>query len=284
MKNTWIFSTFWSIILGALFPILASQVVHEVPPFLTMGITYWIAFLIILVIIIFSWKLPELRNKKALKYAFFAAIIIGVINFGLYYYGIQFTTPGNAALISQTEIIFSFIFFQILRKEPLSRSQMIGTLCVIAWAVYLLFPKSTGLNRGDLYILSAMMLWPIGNYFQKQWRHIISGFSLLLIRFWVALPFILVISTISHESFPSTFSSTLLWQILGIAILINICKKLFWLESIKNITVSRVLALHGLIPFFTLLFAWVFLGTSPTSTQLIAGVPMIIGVLLLTRK
>ena len=60
--------------------------------------------------------------------------------------------------------------------------------------------------------------------------------------------------------------------------------KIFWLEAINRITVTRVLAIHGFVPMLTILLLWIFRGIEPSIPQIISGIPMIIGVYFLSKK
>lgn len=60
--------------------------------------------------------------------------------------------------------------------------------------------------------------------------------------------------------------------------------KVFWLEAINRITVTRVLAIHGFVPMLTILLLWVFRGIIPTAQQIVSGIPMMIGVYFLSKK
>ena len=57
--------------------------------------------------------------------------------------------------------------------------------------------------------------------------------------------------------------------------------KIFWVEGIHRMSVTKANALSSLNPFITLIFAWLLLKDAPTVWQLSALAPMILGVILL---
>ena len=58
--------------------------------------------------------------------------------------------------------------------------------------------------------------------------------------------------------------------------------KIFWIEGIHRISVTKATALSSITPLLTLLFAWIILNQAPTVWQLTSLVPLLLGVLLLT--
>lgn len=44
-------------------------------------------------------------------------LIIGIGFYSFYFLGLQYTTAGNASIIAQTEVLFSFIFFTYYEKN-----------------------------------------------------------------------------------------------------------------------------------------------------------------------
>jgi drug/metabolite transporter (DMT)-like permease len=59
--------------------------------------------------------------------------------------------------------------------------------------------------------------------------------------------------------------------------------KVFWLEGIFRISVTKAISLSSISPVLTICFAYFLLSEVPTLTQIVALVPAIFGIYLLTR-
>lgn len=283
-KSAWLYPTFGSILIGAIFPILASSTLKSTPPFLTLTLTFVTAAIFLGFILLIQGKIGELRNKKAWEYWFLTGVLNGACFYGFYYFWLLSTTPWNAALVAQTEVFFAFLYFQAWKKESLSKEHIFGILLLIVWVIYLLLPKASGWNLGDIIILIGMMFAPLGNYYQKTGRTHVSSYSFLFIRYICTIPLTGAISLLSGEKVDILILHSVIWQIILMGVIVFVVKNILWVEAIKTVTVTRILALHGCMPFLTLLIIWAFQGWLPTSTQLFSWIPILIGVILLSRK
>lgn len=282
-KTTWLYPTLGSILIGSIFPILASHTLKSAPAFLTLTVTFSVAVIILWIIILLQRKIYELKNKEVWRYGLLTGIFNGLLFYGFYYAWLLSTTPGNAALIAQTEVIFSFLYFQAWHKESLSRSHIWGAVILLCWAIYILIPKSTGWNYWDLLIMIGMMFAPVGNFYQKKWRTHASSYTFLFTRYICTIPFVLWASLLSREVYtPITWWVFLQMALMGTVVFV--IKNILWVEAIKTITVTRILALHGCMPFLTFLIIWVFQWLPPTISQLVSWIPILAWVILLSRK
>ncbi|MGC9352171.1 MAG: EamA family transporter, partial [Sulfurovum sp.] len=59
--------------------------------------------------------------------------------------------------------------------------------------------------------------------------------------------------------------------------------KMLWIEALHRTSVTKVSAMMGLMPVFTLIFAYFYLGEVPEFRQVIGVIPVLIGGYLLTR-
>lgn len=283
-KNTWLYPTFGSILIGAIFPILAANTLKNAPPFLTLTLTFITAAIVLWIMIILQKKTWELQNKKAWKYGLLTGVLNGACFYGFYYVWLLSTSPWNAALVAQTEVFFAFLYFQAWRKESLSKEHISGIIFLIVWVVYLLLPRTSGWNYGDILILIGMMFAPLGNFYQKTGRTHVSSETFLFIRYICTIPLTALLSYISSENMHWVMIDSVIWQIILMGVIVFVVKNILWVEAIKTVTITRILALHGCMPFLTLLIIWSFQGLSPTATQLTSWIPILIGVILLSRK
>ena len=151
-------------------------------------------------------------------------------------------------------------------------------------AIIVLIPNFSSANFGDLFILIATFCAPLGNLFQQKARQIASTETILFLRGILAAPFLFLIAYMFGQHLVWVeIKSSLLFLVLNGLIILGL-SKIFWLEGIARISVTKANALGSLAPLFTLLIAWLVLLQTPTVWQVASLVPFFFGVLLLTNN
>jgi drug/metabolite transporter (DMT)-like permease len=273
-------------ILWAFFPVLTVVTYTVFSSMLALSLTTGIAAVFFFGIMLVRGKLHELTTPKLFQYIAVITLCIGIGGYGLYYLGLMYTSPGTASIVGLFEVCSAFIFFNIFHKEAFSKAHIIGTICMIAGALIVLIPKGdAGINIGSVLILCAGIIAPFGNRFQQKARAIASGETIMFLRNAIAAFFFLLIAILSGQTnLHGQLTGGVLLALFANAILIFGVSKLFFIEAIHRVTVTRVIALSSLAPFLTLIIAWVIIGTKPETSQLLALIPLTLGVLLLTDQ
>lgn len=211
--------------------------------------------------------------------------ILGTTVFSMAYYLLMFwalktTSAGNVSIIALSEVFFSFVFFNIWRKEFISATHIVGAVVTVTGALIVLSPNLLEFNRGDIFVLSASAIAPFVNFYQQRAREQVSGTVILFIRGIAIGTVVLMLARIIGEHWSVGDLQSALWILAINGIVIFGITKLFWIESIHRISVTKANALSCIAPFVTLLASWAALHTPPTIWQISAIVPMCIGVVL----
>ncbi len=86
------------------------------------------------------------------------------------------------------------------------------------------------------------------------------------------------------ETMPSLDSVVLALPYLFISgFLIMGLSKIFWLEAIYLISITKATAMAALVPLLTIFFAFLFLDEVPTFVQILGTIPIVLGGFLITR-
>lgn len=229
-------------------------------------------------------KWHELKDCDAVRDALLTTFLLGILYYGLVYLGLKFTTPGNASLISIVEIFFTYLFFNVWKREFFSYRYIAGALCMVTGAAIVFAPNFSNLNIGDILIACAVACAPFGNFFAQRARKKISGEMIFFIRTFCATPFIFILAWLfGEQGFLQGLSQSLFYMVF-IGIVLLGFQKLLWIESIHRISVTKALSLHSITPLVTLFLAWVVLSQKPTLFQLTSFVPLVVGIYLLTSE
>ena len=204
--------------------------------------------------------------------------------FACIYIGLSYTTAGNMAVLIFLQVFFSFLYFNLIGGEKFAGLHLLGALLMASGAIVILFPDELTLNKGDLLVLLAAALAPIANLYQKRARRQVSSETILAFRSIVALPLILIIAILLEPVPEWEDIISALPYIATSGLLLMGLSKIFWVESIHRISITKASAMAALIPVFTLLFAYLSLNEVPGNSQLVGIFPILVGGYLISRQ
>ncbi len=228
-------------------------------------------------------KFKELFDKNALKDLLLTSFLITLM-FVLIYVGLSFTTASNMSVILLLQIFFSYLYFNVFGKEKMDFVHSVGVFLMGCGALIVLFPGEFKVNLGDIFILIAAMIAPIANFYQKRAREIVSSEAVLLFRSSFALLVLFVLALLFERSVSlKEYKEVLLYLFLSGFFVLGV-SKIFWLEALHRISITKLSAMASLIPLFTLIFAYFILNETPTSLQLFGAFLIIIGSIFITRE
>lgn len=278
----------WNVFAGSLlwgiFPITVVLSYATLPSLVSLAYSTALAAVFFAGVMTYRKRWHELKVIRIWWNAGMVALFIGVLFYGLYFLGLETTTPGNAAIIVLFEVFTSFIFFRMFRGERLSFDYALGAILMVSGAFIVLGNNFSGIHVGDFIILGATAFTPMGNYYQQRAREIASSESIMFLRSMLSVPPILAFSYFFGQKVASHDIVVSLLFLLVNGVLMLGFSKLFWIEAIHRISITKALALSSVAPFFTLIFAWIILSQAPTVWQLVSLAPFVLGTLLLTDQ
>ncbi len=271
-------------LLWGLFPVMTIISFHSLPPLVTLAGTTFFSALFFACIITLKRRWKEVQNKEAIQDLLFTALLLGVGYYFFYFLGLKYTSAGNVSIIALSETFFSYLFFNAWKKEHYSRAYVAGTVCMIIGALTVLLPNVTDFRLGDMSILFASFIAPLGNFFQRRARQKVSSETVLFVRAAVTVPAVVLLAYVLGER----VTGAQLNQGLALLVVSGIClmgvTKMFWVEGIHRISITKANALSAVTPVFTILFSFLILRQSPTPWQLLSLVPIAVGMYLLNRN
>jgi drug/metabolite transporter (DMT)-like permease len=140
---------------------------YEVPP-LTLNFLRWLIVWIILIPFTFR---DILMNFKVIKKNFYSILLMSITSISVFnsvvYYSLNFTQVLNGALmISTIPVLIVFISF-LFKTEKINSSQILGLVLSIIGVATIVTRLDFGkllnldINKGDLWLLVAMLSWAI---------------------------------------------------------------------------------------------------------------------------
>lgn len=275
-----------SALFNGLFPIVLHYATYISPPLFFAGISLVVASAPPILLIIFRRvRVPELTGD-VLKHMFIVALFCLVIPTAFIAIGTTMTSGINTALLLQSEMLFTFLFFHIFLKEKSTREQIFGALFVFLGTVIILYSGSFSLNLGDLLIILGTAFYPIGNLSSKKIISTLHPMGILAFRSFFSGLFLLLLSFMVEGVLwqPVATTKELVGLILIQGIAVLFISKFFWYEGLERLPVGRSVFIGSSAPVFSLIFAASFLGENPTIIQLLGFLVSLLGLFFLTEK
>lgn len=272
----------FSNLVWSFFPVITILTFNSIAPLFSLAFSTLVAALFFSVVLTLRGDWKQMRVVSAWPSILLATLFIGVIYYALYFLGISRTTAGNASITNLFQVFSSMAILRIWGKEVLTTSHIIGAVLIVFGAFIILFQGTFDVNTGSLLIIVATFFTPVGNYFQQRAREKISSAFLMFIRSLFSGLFLLALA-LFFLPFPSVDALKTSWVFILInGFLLLGLSKLFFIESIHRIPITKSLALGSVSPLFTIIIAFFVLKEIPTLWQLAGFFPMFFGVLLLT--
>lgn len=275
---------FFEAALWGLFPVITILSFKNVSPLISLGWSTLFATIFFALVISVKRRWQEMKNKAALKDILLTTLILGVVYYLLFFTGLHYTSAGNAGIIALTEVFFSFLFFHVWRKDHIPATHIVGAILMLIGAAIVLYPNFSKPHSGDILILAASFIAPLGNFFQRSARQKVSSESILFIRCLISAPVIFLFAYLTRADFAAAdFKKSFIFLALNGFFLLGL-SKILWIEGIHRISVTKATALGSIAPLLTLLFAWLLLNNTPTKFQLFSLIPMFFGVMFLSKN
>jgi len=269
--------------IWSLFPILTIISLSSLSPILSLAYSTLFACVFFAIVMAIRGKFSELKTKGIYLQILYIAFFIGWLFYGLYFVGLKYTTAGNASIIALMELFFSYLLFNVWKKQYFSPRHTLGAILMLLGAVVILYPKQgLSFHGGDWLVLAASASAPMGNYYQQKVRKVISSESLLFLRSLFTFPFFFLAAWLFKTDSSWALTSGLFWLLVINGFFVLGFSKVLWMEGIHRISVTKADALASVTPLLTLFYAYLFFHQDTTIWQLASLVPLGIGLVLLT--
>ena len=197
---------------------------------------------------------------------------------------LEHASSGNVALLSTSEVFFTFIVFHFFSSQRESHLQRVAACLIVSGALFVLLEKaSIEVSQGELFVLLACVLAPFGNLHQQQVVREVSPLLHLYWRNWTVFVISVILSWNELGNLSEVSSSRPWIGVIGAGVLAMFAAKLLLLEGLKRLNGAKTIAMSCSSPAVTLVAAIVAFGQWPTGVQL-AGLALVLaGVGLMIR-
>jgi len=271
-------------ILWGLFPIFTFQSLSSIGALTSAGLSQFLSLIVITPFALRSKTLVNTLNKEVIKPVLYSCLLIGVVFYSLIFVAGKYEDPVTISILLLFEVPATYIVLLLFGKEKVRVKQVAGSFLVLIASVMVIYKEDFSFQLTSLLVVLAVFFAPMGNYYNKVAREHVSATVFMFVRGILSTLFILLLA-ICFEGFPAVSDiRDSLYFIIPNGILVFGISKIFWIEGIYRIEIGKAISLNSIFPIVTMIGSFILIGTLPSTNQVFALVPAIMGVYLLTKK
>ena len=245
----------------------------------------------------FCW--PDIRaNWAVYKRHWLLLAVLGTTGYCLnsvtVYYAVLYTSVINTSFINAFNPVLIALAGLACYHYPLTGRQAFGFLLSFAGVVWIVFQGDLAavlamhINIGDAIMLSNVMIWTVHTILYKQYGKLFSMqslFAMMMLAGVVAtVPMMIAENMIVGVDWIRRVELRHVLGIFGLNIFPSVLAYRFWNQSLNQVSANKAAISQYLIPVYTVLISVLFLGESLKGFQLIGGLLIFIGVLLVSLQ
>jgi drug/metabolite transporter (DMT)-like permease len=264
---------------------------YQAPP-LTLNFFRWLIVWIIL--IPFTFK-DIFINIKIIKEKFYSLLLMSITSISTFnsvvYYSLNFTQVLNGALmISTIPVLITFISY-IFRVEKINLNQVLGLILSVTGVVIIITQLEFSrlihldLNKGDLWLLVAMLSWAIYSTMLKTHKTGLNYLTFISVIVTLGLIFLFpqfLFELNNQELIKFNFPFFLI--ISYIVLFAGLGAYIFWSKAILIVGPSRAGIFLHLMPVFSSFMAIFLLNEKFMNFHIFGAIPIILGIYLSSKK
>ena len=264
---------------------------YEVPP-LTLNFLRWLIVWIILIPFTFR---DILKNIKVIKKNFYPILLMSITSISIFnsvvYYSLNFTQVLNGALmISTIPVLIVFISF-LFKTEKINFSQVLGLILSITGVLTIItrldFTKliHLDLNKGDLWLLVAMLSWAIYSTMLRTHKTDLKYLSFISVIVSIGLIFLFpqfLLEINNHQIIRFNFPVFLITSY--VVLFAGLGSYVLWNKAVVIVGPNKAGIFLHLMPVFSSFMAIFLLNEKLMNFHIIGAIVIIVGIYLSSKK
>jgi len=255
-----------AVLFGASAP-AASGLAGEMNFLVLAGVLYLGAGLAVLPAVL---KHPPSRAglKREWQPALIAVIAGGAVGPALLVAGLARTTAASASILLNLELVATVILAATIFGEHLGRRVVVGAAIVTAAGVALVWEPGADLSIGALFIAAACVAWGVDNGVTAKIDQLSPETVVLLKGFVAGTANVALGLTFGATSTSISVANVLFALAIGAAG--YGASIVLWVKGARDLGAARAQVIFATAPFIGVSIAWLWLGESVQTVQLVA--------------
>ena len=244
----------WAII--GLSPIAGKYAVGVISPVLLVLLGKLIGVLYFTPWITKNRKWGELLSPETRWKFLFIGTFGTALPFTISLIALHYTTPGNAAILQQSELLYSLLFAALFLKEYPTKAQLAGSALIVLGVAFILLKEHyTPRWTGDLLIVGSTWMLQAGSTMAKKLPKHLDYRLIGMARNLYALPALIIITAVFSYTDTLVLKPNL--QMFGVLTYTGVLKyglaMVLWYKAIRMLDLSRVTAIYLSYPVLSLI-------------------------------
>jgi drug/metabolite transporter (DMT)-like permease len=246
----------------------------DIPALTFAGMRYFLAFLILLPIFIFSNRLKGVRKWGRREWLLL--IVLGILYYtitqGTMFLALDYLPAVNVSLLlNGTAIVVAILSILLLHENP-SGVQYIGMLIFFAGVAVFFFPfrfpagQVIGYLIAGIHLLATSLSSILGRYINRQRK--IDPLSVTTISMGIGASLLLGIGLVVEPAPRMNLTNWLI--VLFLAVVNTAVAFTIWNKTLQTLSATESTVINNTMLFQIAILAWIFLGEALTLVQ-IAG-------------
>jgi drug/metabolite transporter (DMT)-like permease len=257
----------------------AKLALRGIGPFSTAFLRFLVACLITWPVLKFTSGIQPIR-KEHFGYLIAHGLFQTTFYFGLQYFGLQFTTANNTALIVNTRPIFLAILAVLVYRERFSLLQWLALFLSFCGVVIILYDPAAALlpNHffGDFLIVLNALSGALGVLFGKRLLKEYQPFTILVYQITIGMLGLLPLALLESGGRIS-FSQAAWGPIIYLAIFSTAIAQTFFNWGLSKLPVSRSGVYFFIVPVVNVILASLIFREPVTWYLLLGGFLIVLG-------
>jgi len=222
-------------------------------------------------------------TKKDIKYILLMTAFEPCLYFIFEAKALQYTTASQAGMITSMMPLMTAIGAGIVLKEVITKKVMIGSFIAVVGAIWLSLSAQSSENAsnpmlGNFLEFLAMIC---GAWYAIAIRYLTQRFSALFLtaaQGFVGAIFFFPLAIWEYNTITMNVTNEALFWVLYLGVVVTIGGYGMFNLALSRIEASRASVFVNLIPVFTVILAYLFLGEVLKPTEIIASMVILCGV------
>jgi drug/metabolite transporter (DMT)-like permease len=198
------------------------------------------------------------------------------------YEAVAFIDAGTATILSQASILMSVGLGIFWLRDRLTRFESFGAMLALIGVLIITFQPGDYLRLGSLLVLLSAFMYALHTAIVKRYGEEMDFVDFFFFRIF-STTVLLFIFNLSRRMLVWPDANIWLLLIVGGTVSLVISRILFYIV-LRRMTMSIHSIVLALSPVAAILWAFLLFDTLPTLQQLIGGVGVIFGVLMVTMR
>jgi drug/metabolite transporter (DMT)-like permease len=214
---------------------------------------------------------------------FFLAIgALIALSTSINYITVGYIDPGTASLLSQMSVLWGLAFGLIWLREHLTRRQLFGAaVCVIGVAI-ITFQPGDYFRLGSLMVVGSTFAYALHAALVKRHGGEMDFVEFFLWRLMSTAGFMLLLA---GGQGALMWPAAEIWPLLLLTGTVDVVvSRSLYYQAMRQLKLSLLTLVLTLTPVVTILWSAILFGVHPTPQQVVGGVAVLAGVLIVTSR